>query len=72
MCVVLVDGGGAKVVHKFVSLKIAAVFVLAVILHLAWPCPFYTPTELAERPRRFPNSQCFYLPAFRLKCPCEY
>ena len=66
MCVVLVDGGGAKVVQKFVSLKIAAISVLAVILHSAWPCPFYTPAELAERPRRFRNSQCFYPPTVRL------
>ena len=66
MCVVLVDGGGAKAVQNFVSLKIAAISVLAVILHPAWPCPFYTPAELAERPRRFRNSQCFYPPAVRL------
>ena len=66
MCVVLVDGGGAKAVHKFVSLKIAAISVLAVILHPAWPCPFYTLAELVERPRRFRNFQCFYPPAFRL------
>ena len=67
MCVVLVDGGGAKAVHNFVSLKIAAISVLALILHPAWPCPFYTPTELAERPRRFRDSQCFYPPAVRLR-----
>ena len=66
MCVVLVDGGGAKAVQKFVSLKIAAISVLAVILHPAWPCPFYTPAELVERPCRFRNSQCFYPPAVRL------
>ena len=66
MRVVLVDGGGAKAVQNFVSLKIAAISVLAVILHPAWPCPFYTPAELAERPRRFRNSQCFYPPAVRL------
>ena len=66
MCVVLVDGGGAKAVQNFVSLKIAAISVLAVILHPAWPCPFYTPAELAERPRRFRNFQCFYPPAVRL------
>ena len=41
--------------------------VLAVILHPAWPCPFYTPAELAERPRRFRNSQYFYPPAVRLR-----
>ena len=64
MCVVLVDGGGAKAVQKFVSLKIAAISVLAVILHPAWPCPFYTPAELAERPRRFRNSHVFIRPLF--------
>ena len=64
MCVVLVDGGGAKVVHKFVRLKIAAISVLVVILHPAWPCPVYTPTELAERPCRFRNFQCFIRPLF--------
>ena len=64
MCVVLVDGGGAKAVQKFVSLKIAAISVLAVILHPAWPCPFYTPAELAERPRRFRNSNVFIRPLF--------
>ena len=64
MCVVLVDGGGAKAVQKFVSLKIAAISVLAVILHPAWPCPFYTPAELTERPRRFRNSHVFIRPLF--------
>ena len=67
MCIVLVDGSDAKAVHKFVSLKIAAISVLAVILHPAWPCPFYTPAELAERPHRFRNFQCFYPPAVRLR-----
>ena len=67
MCVVLVDGGGAKAVQKFVSLKIATISVLAVILHPAWSCPIYTPAELAERPHQFRNFQCFYPPAVRLE-----
>ena len=46
MCMILVNGGGAKAIQTFVSLNIAAISVSVVILLPAWPCPFYTPAEL--------------------------
>ena len=61
MCAVLVDGGGANTIQKFVILNIAAITVLAVTILPAWPFPFYTPVQLAKHPRLFRNP-----PAVRL------
>ena len=66
MCVLLVDGGGAKTVQKFVSLNIAAISVLAVTILPAGPSQIYTPAWPAGLPRRFRNFLCFYAPAVRL------
>ena len=66
MCVVLVGGGGANAVQKFVSLKIAAISVLAVTILPAGPSQIYTPAWPARLPRRFRNFLCFYAPAVRL------
>ena len=60
MCMLLVDGGGAKAVQKFVSLNIAAISVLAVTILPAWPTPLNAPAQLVKRPRRFRNPLCFY------------
>ena len=46
MCMIRVNGGGAKAIQTFVSSNIAAISVSVVILFPAWPRPFYTPAEL--------------------------
>ena len=60
MCVVLVDGGGAKAVQKFVSLNIAAITVLAVTILPARPSSLNTPAQPVKRPRGFRKLLCFY------------
>ena len=66
MCVVLVGGGGANAVQKFVSLKIAVISFLAVTILPAGPSQIYTPAWPARLLRIFRNFLCFYAPAVRL------